>query len=350
MENPSEKQPTPLSELGEFKLIKRLTENLTSKNKNVLQSVGDDAAVIKTGKNEVLLVTTDMLCEGVHFDLLYTPSMHLGYKAVVANLSDIYAMNGEPQQITVSLGLSNRMSVEFLEDLYKGMSLACEQYKVDIVGGDTVSSKSGLIISITAMGTAEEKNVVYRSTAGENDLICVSGDLGAAYMGLQLLEREKNVFESTKGIQPDLSGNDYILERQLKPEARRDVIEALKIAEVKPTSMIDISDGLSSDLLHLTEGSGIGASIYEEKIPIDPATAMMAEQFNIGPVTAALNGGEDYELLFTIDLKDHEKVAGIPSISIIGHMTGKNEACNLVTISNAIVPIKASGWQAFSEE
>ncbi|HAW53168.1 MAG TPA: thiamine-phosphate kinase [Flavobacteriales bacterium] len=350
MENPAEKQPTPLSELGEFKLIERLTKKLTSRNKNVVKGIGDDAAVIKTGGKEVLLVTSDMLCEGVHFDLLYSPAMHLGYKAVVVNLSDIFAMNGEPQQVTVSLGLSNRMSVEFLEELYKGMQLACEQYNVEIVGGDTVSSQSGLVISITAMGTAGEKEVTYRSTAGENDLICVSGDLGAAYMGLQLLEREKTIFESDKGIQPDLSGNDYILERQLKPEARKDVIAALKLAGIKPTSMIDISDGLSSDLLHLTEGSGIGANIYEEKIPIDPATAMMAEQFNIGPVTAALNGGEDYELLFTIDLKDHEKIAEIPGISIIGHMTGKNEAANLVTISNTVVPIRATGWQAFGNE
>ena len=335
--------------MGEFGLIDHLTKNIKLKNKSSLYGVGDDAAVISSGDN-LTLVSTDLLVEGVHFDLSYIPLKHLGYKAAIVNFSDIYAMGGTPEQITVGMAVSNRYSLEAIDEIYDGLNMACDAYGVDLVGGDTTSSLSGLFLSITVIGRATEDELVYRNTAKEHDLLCVSGDLGAAYMGLQLLEREKSVFESDKGIQPDLSGNDYILERQLKPEARKDVIEALKKANVKPTSMIDISDGLSSDLLHITESSGIGASIYEEKLPIDPATAMTAEQFKIGAVTAALNGGEDYELLFTVDLKDHEKIAGIPSISVIGHMTGKNESCNLVTISNEIIPIKASGWKAFSEE
>lgn len=342
------KNPTPISELGEFGLIKHLTERIDIKNKNILKGIGDDAAVFKTEK-KVNLVTTDMLCEGLHFDLLYTPAKHLGYKAVVVNLSDIYAMNGSPKLITVSIGVSNRMSVEFLEDLYEGISLACENYGVDLVGGDTVSSKSGLVISVTAIGEADEADVVYRSGAKENDLICVTGDLGGAYMGLQLLEREKAVYESDNNIRPDFSGHDYVLERQLKPEARKDVIEALRQSKLKPTSMIDISDGLSSELLHLHESTGLGCSIYEDKLPIDPTTILLAEEFNISGPTAALNGGEDYELLFTVDIKDHEKIAELSGIRIIGHVTGKNEIPTLITNGGSAVPLKAQGWQAFSD-
>ena len=344
----SGKTPTPLSEMGEFKLIEHLTKGIPTSGEGLIQGIGDDAAVVKTEKGKVLLLTTDMLCEGVHFDLTYTPPKHLGYKAIAVNLSDIYAMNAMAAQVTVSMGVSNKMSVEFLEELYEGIKLACERYEVQLIGGDTVSSASGLVISVTAIGQADEGEVAYRSGAGENDLICVSGDLGGAYMGLQLLEREKNIFESGEGVQPDLSGNDYILERQLKPEPRRDVVKAFKELGIKPTSMIDVSDGLSSDLLHLCAASGIGAAVYEEKIPIDASTSMMAESFKIGPVTAALNGGEDYELLFTADLKDHEKIASMPGVSIIGHMTGKNEACNLVTTSGSVIPMTASGWQAFA--
>ncbi|MEQ8323753.1 MAG: thiamine-phosphate kinase [Vicingaceae bacterium] len=350
MDKNSGNKVTPLDQLGEFKLIKHLTDGLVQSGKDLIKGIGDDAAVIKKSDSEVFLVSTDMLCEGVHFDLLYTPVKHLGYKAISVNLSDIYAMNADATQVTVSLGLSNRMSVEFLEELYEGMKLACERYEVQLIGGDTVSSKSGLIISVTALGTAPKENVVYRSGAGENDLLCLSGDLGAAYMGLQLLEREKNVYDSSQGVQPDLSGNDYILERQLKPEPRRDVIKAFRELEIKPTSMIDVSDGLSSDLLHLCEASGLGANVYENKIPIDASTSIMAETFKIGPTTAALNGGEDYELLFTVDLKDHEKIASMPGISIIGHMTGKGEACQLVTISDSVIPLKAAGWNAFGSK
>ena len=340
-----ENEVTPLGDLGEFKLIDQLTEKVKIKNKNILKGIGDDAAAFKSEKS-VNLVTTDMLCEGLHFDLLYTPVKHLGYKAVVSNLSDIYAMNGAPKMITVSVGVSNRISVEFLEELYEGINLACENYNVDLIGGDTVSSQSGLVISITAIGEAEEDDVVYRSGAGENDLICVSGDLGGAFMGLQLLEREKAIFEEGSGVQPDLSGFDYVLERQLKPEARFDVIEALKESKIKPSSMIDVSDGLSSDLLHLCKQSNLGCSIYEDKIPIDPTTVTISEQFNLSGTTAALNGGEDYELLFTVNIKDHDKIKELSGISIIGHMTGKNEAAQLVTIGDNVLELKAQGWDS----
>ncbi len=336
---------TPLGDLGEFKLIDRITEKVKINSKNVLKGIGDDAAAFKSEK-AVNLVTTDMLCEGLHFDLLYTPVKHLGYKAVISNLSDIYAMNGSPKVITVSVGVSNRISVEFLEELYEGINLACENYNVDLVGGDTVSSQSGLVISITAIGEANEDDVVYRSGAGENDLICVSGDLGGAFMGLQLLEREKTIFEEGSGVQPDFSGYDYILERQLKPEARHDVIEALKESGIKPTSMIDISDGLSSDLLHLCKESNLGCSVYEDKLPIDPTTVNLAEDFKLSGTTAALNGGEDYELLFTVDIKDHEKINELSGISIIGHMTGKGEASQLVTIGDNVLELKAQGWDS----
>ncbi len=348
MSSNQEKEPTPLSSFGEFKLIEHLTKNVTIQHKNVIKGIGDDAAVVKN-EDEVSLVTTDMLCEGIHFNLLYTPAKHLGYKAVVVNISDIYAMNGTPKQITLSLGVSNRMSVEFLEDFYEGIALACENYKVDLIGGDTVSSNTGLVISITAIGVAEEKKVVYRSGASENDLICVSGDLGAAYIGLQLLEREKAVFEGGGNVQPDFSGNDYLLERQLKPEARHDVIKALDESGIVPTSMIDISDGLSSELMHICRDSGYGCSLFEEKIPIDPTTVNLAEEFNISGTTAALNGGEDYELLFTVDIKDHDKIKDMPGITIIGHITGKNEAPNLITTGDSVVGLKAQGWDSLEE-
>lgn len=339
-------QPRPVSELGEFGLIRHLTENIKLNSGNVLKGIGDDAAVVRHSK-AFRIVTTDLLCEGIHFDLLYTPAKHLGYKSVIASLSDVCAMNAEPKEITVSLALSNRISVDFLEELYAGIALACEKYGVDLIGGDTSSSKSGLVISVTAIGEAEEGEVVYRSGAKENDLICVSGDLGAAYMGLQLLEREKAVFESDERVQPDLSGNDYVLERQLKPEARMDVIRSLKSAGILPTAMIDISDGLSSDLLHICRESGMGCNLFEDRIPVDASTSMLAESFKMSALTAALNGGEDYELLFTADIKEHVKIKDLAGISIIGHMTGRGESAFLVTDAGQAVELKAQGFQAF---
>ena len=348
MDQSSKDQPTPLSKIGEFELIKHLTEKVEIKHKSTLKGIGDDAAIIEGGEEEIV-VTTDMLCEGIHFDLLYTPIKHLGYKAVVVNLSDIYAMNARPEQITVSIAVSNKISVEFLEDFYEGIQLACDNYQVDLVGGDTTSSNSGLVISVTAIGRAKKEDIVYRDTASANELICVSGDLGGAYMGLQLLEREKNIYESSKGVQPDLSGYDYILERQLKPEARFDIIHTLKEKGILPTSMIDVSDGLSSDLLHLCVGSNLGCSLYEEKIPIDTTTVSISEDFKIGQTTAALNGGEDYELLFTAKLEDHEKLAQIPEITIIGHMNGEGEGKNLITTTGSVMELTASGWDGLEE-
>lgn len=336
---------TEISELGEFGLIKHLSKFIEIKNKSSITGVGDDAAVIEY-KNKQTIVTTDMLVEGVHFDLTYTPLKHLGYKAVVINLSDVYAMNANPRQITVSIAFSNRFSLEAIEDLYSGIFLACKKYGVDLVGGDTTSSLTGLIISITAIGEAEKKDIVLRSTAKANDLICVTGDLGGAYVGLQLLEREKTVFKADPNMQPDLAGHDYILERQLKPEARKDIIAMLKELKVKPTSMIDISDGLSSELLHLCHASETGSSLYEEKLPIDQSTYNMAREFNFDPSTCALNGGEDYELLFTVDLKDHNKVKNDPNITIIGHITTKEEGCNLITKDGKQYPLTAQGWDA----
>ncbi len=340
-----EENRTEISELGEFGLIKHLSEFIEIKNKSSITGVGDDAAVIEY-KNKQIVVTTDMLVEGVHFDLTYTPLKHLGYKAVVINLSDVYAMNANPMQITVSIAFSNRFSLEAIEDLYSGIFLACKKYGVDLVGGDTTSSLSGLMISITAIGEADKKDIVLRSTAKANDLICVTGDLGGAYVGLQLLEREKTVFEADPNMQPDLAGHDYILERQLKPEARKDIIAMLKELKVKPTSMIDISDGLSSELLHLCHASETGGSLYEEKLPIDHSTYSVAREFNFDPSTCALNGGEDYELLFTIDLKDHNKVKNDPNITIIGHITSKEEGCNLITKDGKQHPLTAQGWDA----
>ena len=336
---------TELSELGEFGIIKHLTKNIVLKNESTKLGVGDDCAVIEY-KNKQSVITTDMLVEGVHFDLMYVPLKHLGYKAVMVNLSDVYAMNAVPKQITVSIALSNRFSIEALEELYEGIYLACSKCKVDLVGGDTTSSTSGMVLSITAIGEAAAEDIVRRDTAKESDLLVVSGDLGGAYMGLQLLEREKEVYKANPKIQPDLEGHDYILERQLKPEARMDIPELLKKLEVKPTAMIDISDGLSSEILHICESSQVGCNLYEEKIPIDPTTINMARDFNLDPTVCALSGGEDYELLFTIDLKDYDKIKGNPNFTVIGHMTAKSAGANLIARNGALYPITAQGWDA----
>jgi thiamine-monophosphate kinase len=338
---------TELSELGEFGLIDKLTNQFTTHISTTIKGVGDDAAVISISDSEVMLVSTDMLLEGVHFNLMYTPLMHLGYKSVMVNLSDIFAMNGTAQQITVSIAVSNRFPLEALEELYAGIKKACDLYQVDLIGGDTSSSLSGLTISVTAIGKAKKSDVVYRSGAKENDLLVVSGDLGGAYMGLQLLEREKEVFKANPNMQPDLDGNDYLLERQLKPEARQDVIKFLKDLDVKPTSMIDISDGLASEIFHLCKASDLGCTIYDDKIPIDAKTSMAAIDFNIDPVTCALNGGEDYELLFTVSLADYDKIKGNPHMTVIGHITDKNSGVNLVDKNGAIIPLQAQGWKAF---
>jgi len=339
---------TELSELGEFGLIKYLGEKLKPSHTNTVKSIGDDAAVVRSGENFILM-STDMLIEGVHFDLSYAPLKHLGYKAAIVNFSDIYAMNGKPTQIMVSLGLSNRFSLEAVEELYAGIKLACELYGVDIVGGDTVSSGSGLILNIAVYGEVKEENIAYRNGAKHNDLLVVSGDLGAAYMGLQILEREKAVFQSTPGVQPDLEGNDYILERQLKPEARKDVVEMLQKLGVKPTSMIDISDGLASEVLHLSDQSDVGFVVYDEKLPIDPTVITAAEEFKLDPSLCALNGGEDYELLFTVDQSDFEKLKGSPHFSFIGHAVegSKNQ---LVARDGTSHELTAQGWDAFMEK
>lgn len=339
---------TELSSLGEFGLINQIAEHIQLKNASSVKGIGDDAAVINNAKHT--LVSTDMLIEGIHFDLTYCPLKHLGYKAVVVNLSDIYAMNGMPRQITVSLALSNRFSLEAVEELYEGMRLACEKYEVDIVGGDTSSSNLGFIISITAIGEAPLEDIVYRNTAREKDLICVSGDLGAAYLGLQLLEREKRIFLENSKIQPDLASNDYILERQLKPEARKDIIKKLKELNIKPTSMIDISDGLSSEILHICQSSNVGCNIYEDKIPIDQTAYQTARDFNLDPTVCALSGGEDYELLFTVKLSDYDKIKQYLDISVIGHITEKAEGVNLIDKSGNIIPIIAQGWNALLEK
>lgn len=341
---------TELERLGEFGLINFLTKNIILKQNSTLKGVGDDAAVLSFEANKKCVVTTDMLVEGVHFDLSYVPLKHLGYKAVMVNISDLAAMNAMPRQITVSIALSNRFSLEAVDELYQGIYLACEKCNVDVVGGDTTSSTSGLIISVTAIGEAIENELVYRDGARENDLIVVSGDLGAAYVGLQLLEREKDVYlSSNKQVQPDLEGHDYILERQLKPEARTDINELLKKLEVLPTSMIDVSDGLSSEMLHICTASVKGCNLYEEKIPIDPTTYNAAREFNLDPTVCALNGGEDYELLFTIDLKDFDKIKGNPNFTVIGHITEQAQGCNLITKSGALYPLTAQGWNALQE-
>jgi thiamine-monophosphate kinase len=342
------KNRTELSELGEFGLIDHLTKNIKIHNEETLKGVGDDAAVIENKADEVTLVTTDMLVEGVHFDLTYMPLKHLGYKAVVVNLSDICAMNGKPKQVFVSMALSNRFSLEAVEELYTGMLLACQEYKVDLAGGDTTSSTSGLVLSITATGTAKKGSQVYRDGAQPNDLVCVTGDLGAAYLGLQILEREKQIYIENPGVQPDLEGFDYILERQLKPEARVDIVDLLAEMGVKPTSMIDVSDGLSSELLHICKQSGVGCIIYEDKLPIDPTAYDTARELNLDPTTCMLNGGEDYELLFTVSIDDFDKIKHNPSITIIGHITAKDEGANLVPQNGPMSPLQAQGWSSLT--
>lgn len=334
---------TEISSLGEFGLIERLTKDLKTANKETVKGVGDDAAILQFTGDEEVLVTTDMLMEGVHFDLTYFPLKHLGYKAVVANISDIYAMNGTPKQITVSLALSRKFCIEDVEELYAGIRLACEQYGVDIVGGDTTSSLTGLAISITAIGTAPKGTVVKRDGAKETDLICVTGNLGAAYMGLQLLEREK-IATAGKDMQPDFSGKEYILERQLKPEARREVIERLRSENIRPTAMMDVSDGLASELMHICKQSGVGCRIYEERIPIDYQTAIMAEELNLNVITCALGGGEDYELLFTVPIADHEKVAAMKDVRVIGHIVSDTMGLALITRDGVEMQLKAQGW------
>lgn len=337
---------TNIEELGEFGFIKRLQEKIKLTNKEVIKGIGDDAAVVDFG-NKKTVISTDTLTEGVHFDISYTPLKHLGYKAVAVNLSDIFAMNAQPKAITVALSFSSKYPVEAIDELYDGILLACKLYGVEVIGGDTTTSISGLIINITAMGVAKEEDIVYRNGAKENDLLVVTGDLGSAYVGLQLLEREKQVFKANDKIQPDLEGNDYVLERILKPEARGDIIELLASMDVKPTSMIDISDGLASEIFHICTQSEVGCSVYEDKLPIDPQTVLTAQDFGMSPTIVALNGGEDYELLFTIKQSDFEKVKGNPHMSIIGHMTDKNTGVNLVTRDNSSQPLTAQGWDAF---
>ena len=334
---------TNISELGEFGLIDRLTKAIKLKNESTVKGVGDDAAVLNYEGKQVV-VSSDLLTEGIHFNLMYAPLKHLGYKAVVVNLSDIFAMNAVPKQITVCIAISGKFSVEAVEEIYSGIHLACEKYGVDLVGGDTTSSLTGLTISITAIGEGKKEDIVMRSGAKPNDLLCVSGDLGGAYMGLQLLERENEVFKVNQNMQPQLEGYDYILERQLKPEARGDIIAAFKRLGIKPTSMIDISDGLSSEIMHLCNNSGTGCSVFEDKIPMDLQTKKMAEELSINPLVAALNGGEDYELLFTIPLEDHEKIKNDPDFTIIGHMTEAGEGINLVTAGGSAIPLQAQGW------
>lgn len=338
-----EEKATEISTIGEFGLIDRLTRDFPLRNKSTLKGVGDDCAVLEYKDTEVL-VSTDLLVEGIHFDLTYVPLKHLGYKAAVVNFSDIYAMNGHPRQITVSLAISRRFTVEHMEELYSGIRLACDIYGVDLVGGDTTSSRSGLIISVTAIGDAPAGNIAYRSGAKDTDLICVSGDLGAAYMGLQLLEREKVASAGQKDFVPQFSGKEYLIERQLKPEARRDVIENLAKEGIVPTSMMDISDGLSSELLHICKASDCGCRIYEDRIPIDYQTAVMAEELNMNLVTAAMNGGEDYELLFTVPLHAHEAIRKIPGVHVIGHITKPSLGAALITRDGAEIPIRAQGW------
>lgn len=340
---------TEISTLGEFGLIKHLTQGIELKNSSTKYGVGDDAAVLEYPDKQVL-VTTDLLMEGVHFDLTYVPLKHLGYKAAIVNISDIYAMNGTPRQMTVSIALSKRFCIEDMEEFYAGLRLACNLHNVDIVGGDTTSSLTGLAISITCIGEADKDKVVYRNGAKETDIICVTGDLGAAYMGLQLLEREKTVFKGEKDAQPDFAGKEYLLERQLKPEARRDIIQKLSELNIKPTAMMDISDGLSSELMHICTQSNAGCRVYEEHIPIDYQTAVMAEEFNMNLTTCAMNGGEDYELLFTVPIADHEKVSAMEGVKLIGHITKPELGCALITRDGQEFELKAQGWNPLKEK
>ncbi|MEO1010352.1 MAG: thiamine-phosphate kinase [Bacteroidota bacterium] len=346
LENKNQER-TALEEMGEFGLIHHLTKDFPLYHKTTIQGVGDDAAVLDF-KGAKTVVTNDLLIEGVHFDLAYTPLKHLGYKAVIANLSDIYAMNAAATQILVSLAVSNRFPLEALEELYAGIALACSLYKVDLVGGDTTSSNKGMMISVTAIGVKTQAEIAYRKNAGPNDLLVVSGDLGGAYMGLQVLEREKEVYKVNPGNQPDLEPYSYIVERQLKPEARKDIVELLKALEVDPTAMIDISDGLSSEILHLCKESQVGCSLFEDKIPLDPTVISACEEFRLDSTLVALSGGEDYELLFTIDQKDFDKIKGNPNLTIIGHMTHVSQGANLITRGGSQIPLTAQGWSAFN--
>ena len=337
---------TEIAQLGEFGLIDKLTQDINIHNSSTIKGVGDDCAVLNY--NNKVLISTDLLIEGIHFDLTYVPLKHLGYKATIVNLSDIYAMNGTPRQIVVALGISKRFTVEHIEELYKGIKLACDIYNVDLVGGDTTSSRAGLTISITCIGEAPNEKITYRSGAKNSDLICVSGDLGAAYMGLQLLEREKIASAGRQDFQPQFQGKEYLIERQLKPEARKDIIQELDKHGIVPTSMIDISDGLSSELIHICINSGVGCRIYEERIPIDYQTAIMAEELNMNLVTAALNGGEDYELLFTVPLHLHEQIEKIEGIKVIGHITDEDLGCAMITRDGNEISLKAQGWNHLS--
>jgi thiamine-monophosphate kinase len=341
---------TSISDLGEFGLIEHLTRHFKLYQESSLKGVGDDAAVISGDSDLLNVITTDLLVEGVHFDLGYMPLKHLGYKAVMVNLSDVYAMNAEATQITVSIAVSNRFPVEALEELYAGIKAACDIYKIDLVGGDTTSSRSGLIISITALGRAAKSKVVYRSGAKESDLLVVSGDLGAAYLGLQVLEREKQVFQVNPNAQPDLDPYTYLVERQLKPEARKDIITLLQELNVQPSSMIDISDGLSSEIIHLCKASKVGCQLFEDKIPLDPQVISTCEEFQLDSTTIALSGGEDYELLFTIGLDDYPKIKGNPNLTVIGHMTQEQEGIHLVTRADTKIPIIARGWNSFEDK
>lgn len=342
-------QRTPLSTLGEFGLIDHLTSNFKIHHTSTIKGIGDDAAVL-SHNDKHSVVTTDLLVEGVHFDLSYMPLKHLGYKAVVVNLSDVYAMNADATQITVSIAVSNRFPLEALEELYSGIETAASIYNIDVVGGDTTSSTSGLLISITAIGEVNKDDVVYRNGAKPNDLLVVTGDLGGAYLGLQVLEREKEVFKVNPNSQPDLDMYTYIIERQLKPEARKDIIKLLKDLDVKPTSMIDISDGLSSEIIHLCKQSGVGCDVYENKIPLDPQVISTCEEFDIDSTTIALNGGEDYELLMTISQDDFSKIKANPNLTVIGYITEASAGMHLVTRAETKVPIKAQGWNALNDQ
>jgi len=340
------KDRTDIQELGEFGLIKHLTEHIELKQASSIKGIGDDAAVLDFS-NTKTLISTDLLLENVHFDLRYVPLKHLGYKAVQVNLSDIYAMNAMASQITLSIGMSSKFPLEAVEEIYEGALIACEKYQVDLVGGDTSSSTQGLVLSVTSIGHADEHKIAYRSGAKVGDLICVSGDLGAAYVGLQLLEREKKIYLENPNIQPDLEGKDYIVERQLKPESRKDIVELLAFLEVQPHAMIDVSDGLASEIIHICKASAVGCKLYEEKIPIDPMTYETAREFGLDPTVCALNGGEDYELLFTIDQKDYDKVKNQLDFTIIGHITEANEGLQLISKSGNVHEIKSQGWNAF---
>src|SRR6201985_34172 len=341
------KEKTDIEALGEFGLIDHLTKHIKLENKTTIKGVGDDAAVLNPDGKRVL-ISTDMLLEGIHFDLAYTPLKHLGYKAIQVNLSDIYAMNGMAAQVTVSIGMSSKFPIEAIEELYEGIYIACEKYGVDLVGGDTTSSKQGLVISVTSIGYADEKDIVYRNGAEEGDLICVSGDLGGAYTGLQLLEREKLIYLENPNIQPDLEGKDYIVERQLKPEARKDIVEMLTDIDVNPTAMMDVSDGLASEIMHICKQSNKGCNIHEDKIPLDPMTFETAREFNLDPTVCALSGGEDYELLFTVKQADYDKIKFKMDITIIGYITELGVGCNLISKSGVVHPLKAQGWNAFA--